>query len=90
MSAVSLREPRQSVVKLARASPAREIREPFLCRQMLPALVSPSLQDLPSGVGCHALSEAVNFASLSLFGLIGTFHFFFLRLIFLMTTQHGL
>ena len=40
------------------------------------ALVSPSLQNSPSRVGSHSLSEAVHFFARSLFGLIRSLHFF--------------
>ena len=41
----------------------------------LSALVSTSFQNVSAGSRSHSLSETVYFASLSLFGLIRSFHF---------------
>ena len=41
---------------------------------MLSALVSAPFEYLSACRGSHSLSESVNFASLSLFGLISSFH----------------
>ena len=41
---------------------------------MLSALVSSSLEHVPSRLACHSLAEAVHLASLSLFGLVSPFH----------------
>ena len=43
------------------------------------ALVSSSLENVPSCFGSHALSEAVNLASLSFLGLVSPFHFILLE-----------
>ena len=52
----------------------------MLSGKVLAALVSPSFENVPARLGSHALSEAVNLASLSFLGLIGPFHFILLNL----------
>ena len=39
--------------------------------------VAATLYNVPAGLRLHSFSESVNFASLSLFGLISLFHFIF-------------
>ena len=51
-----------------------------LSGKVLAAIVSPSFENVPARLGSHALSEAVNLASLSFLGLIGPFHFILLNL----------
>ena len=50
-----------------------------LSGKVFAALVSSSLENVPSGVGSHALSESVNLASLSFLGLVSPFHFILLE-----------
>ena len=52
-----------------------------LCAKFGSALVSSSLKDVFSSGGTHSLTESVNFASLSFFGLISSFHFYILAFI---------
>lgn len=45
-----------------------------LSRKLFSALVSSSFKNLPSCCGSHSLPEPVNLASLSLLGLVCSFH----------------
>lgn len=54
----------------------RLMKEERLVRQSLSSFCSTSLQHLSASGRCHSLTETVYFASLSLFGLIGSFHNF--------------
>ena len=45
-----------------------------LCGELLSALCASALEDVAAVLGCHSFSEAVNLASLSLFGLVSLFH----------------
>ena len=46
----------------------------LLCGNVLSALVSSSFKGFSAALRLHSLAEAVNLASLSLFGLIRSFH----------------
>lgn len=50
---------------------------------MLSTLVSPALQHVFAALRLHSLAETVYFASLSLFGLIGSLHNIYSRSYFL-------
>ncbi len=46
-----------------------------LVGKSLSTLISAAFQNLSACGGCHSFTETVYFASLSFFGLIGSFHF---------------